>query len=584
MILGLPYSLLLAPTRKEIDTAHGKRRWLDIGVPSFRNLWNLPRSCQIVWLILAFSSIPIHFMYNAAVFSTVKANGFLWVKVSEAFIRNPELPPIMVPMDGTMVPMPYTFNDTPVVSAADPSAATYDAVLRLYEDVQANLSTYENLTNWECYQNYSNIFTWRPQWVPGQNPQSPTQAEVDTWANKGSLVQYCLRKLDSEGEEAFNTCELQASPTILTVVTCLNFLKCCCIFWVIWYRSEHSLCTLGDAIASFLESPDPHTKSLGLVSKDSIINLDDWQNGGTIEWRPRSIRWLHAASLRRWVFTMTTSGLILGSGFILLGQGIQTQTRMHLSTSPAALWKLGFGTTNQLEIVGWNQPNVGFKGLIANILLANVWQVLISMAYIAHNGLLSTMLLEREWRQYANERKTLRVSHPKGIQRSTYFISMPLRYGIPMMSASALLHWLLSQSVFILRVIVFDTASSTIPTEVRDLNWTMSGFSIYPIIFAVTLGGIVLVLQGLIGLRKLPARDAMPLVASCSAVISANCHRPDVDVNAHLLPVQWGVIWDKSHDEQACSFTTYRDVTKPVRGERYIGVEGIMTGKKTKAQ
>ncbi len=93
-----------------------------------------------------------------------------------------------------------------------------------------------------------------------------------------------------------------------------------------------------------------------------------------------------------------------------------------------------------------------------------------------------------------------------------------------------------------------------------------------------------MVLQGLIGLRKLPARDAMPLVASCSAVISANCHRPDVDVNAHLLPVQWGVIWDKSHDEQACSFTTYRDVTKPVRGERYIGVEGIMTGKKTKAQ
>ncbi len=70
---NLCLQLLLAPTRKEIDTAHGKRRWLDIGVPSFRNLWNLPRSCQIVWLILAFSSIPIHFMY---VYSPVKFTYF----------------------------------------------------------------------------------------------------------------------------------------------------------------------------------------------------------------------------------------------------------------------------------------------------------------------------------------------------------------------------------------------------------------------------------------------------------------------------------------------------------------------------
>jgi hypothetical protein len=60
---NLCLQLLLAPTRDEVDAAHGKRRWLDIGVPSFQNLWNLPRSCQVVWMLLACSSIPIHFMY-----------------------------------------------------------------------------------------------------------------------------------------------------------------------------------------------------------------------------------------------------------------------------------------------------------------------------------------------------------------------------------------------------------------------------------------------------------------------------------------------------------------------------------------
>jgi hypothetical protein len=189
----------------------------------------------------------------------VTTNGFLWAKVSEAFIRSPELPPILVPINGTMFPMPYTFNDTHGANGKSPDALTYESVLRLYADVQANLSMFENLTNWECYQNYSNVFNWRPQvilvsgdreaavtlntslfdwenrlpshfargwmysglldpslWVPGLDLQSPSEAEIGTWANEGSLVQYCLRKLDSEGQDAFNTCHLEASPLVLT--------------------------------------------------------------------------------------------------------------------------------------------------------------------------------------------------------------------------------------------------------------------------------------------------------------------------------------------------------------------------------
>lgn len=60
---NLCLQLLLSPTRAEVDQAHSEKRWLDIGVPSWRNFMNLPVWSKLVWAILATSSIPIHFLY-----------------------------------------------------------------------------------------------------------------------------------------------------------------------------------------------------------------------------------------------------------------------------------------------------------------------------------------------------------------------------------------------------------------------------------------------------------------------------------------------------------------------------------------
>ena len=51
-----------APTRDEIDEAHGKGKWLHVGVLSLRNLPNISKRRQVVWLSLAISSIPLHFL------------------------------------------------------------------------------------------------------------------------------------------------------------------------------------------------------------------------------------------------------------------------------------------------------------------------------------------------------------------------------------------------------------------------------------------------------------------------------------------------------------------------------------------
>lgn len=76
---------------------------------------------------------------------------------------------------------------------------------------------------------------------------------------------------------------------------------------------------------------------------------------------------------------------------------------------------------------------------------------------------MSTFLVQREFSHMykAEKRKPLRVSEPVGIQRSSYFISLPLRYGIPLTASSTLLHWLISQSLFLARITAMKPDGST---------------------------------------------------------------------------------------------------------------------------
>ena len=73
-------------------------------------------------------------------------------------------------------------------------------------------------------------------------------------------------------------------------------------------------------------------------------------------------------------------------------------------------------------------------------------------------------------------------------------------------------------------------------------------------------------------LRKFPGEKAMPLASTCSAAISAACHRPEADKEAHLLPVQWGVDDVDDQNRGHCTFTTARNVTAPVLVSSYLGM------------
>jgi hypothetical protein len=78
--------ILSAPTRKEVDKVHAKKKWLDVGVPSVRNLNSVAWRKRLIWWVLGLSSIPLHLMYNSVFFSTIATNEYDVIFATEAFV------------------------------------------------------------------------------------------------------------------------------------------------------------------------------------------------------------------------------------------------------------------------------------------------------------------------------------------------------------------------------------------------------------------------------------------------------------------------------------------------------------------
>ena len=222
------------------------------------------------------------------------------------------------------------------------------------------------------------------------------------------------------------------------------------------------------------------------------------------------------------------------------------------------LWQMGYGAVTQDSMFDWNLE--GSSGLHLNALVANLPQVLLSFLFLLYNGLFTSMLLADEWNGYARERKPLRVTDPKGAQRSTYRLQLPYKYGVPLLAASATLHWLVSQSLFLVNMTGYGTKGQNLTLTISTI-----GYSCIAIITVIFLGGVILLLEVLNGFRR---HRGMPLAGSCSAAISAACHRPEEDVDAATKPVMWGVVGSENRVDHCC-FTSF-EVSQPVPGKHYL--------------
>ncbi|KAE8360992.1 hypothetical protein BDV27DRAFT_167311 [Aspergillus caelatus] len=356
----------------------------------------------------------------------------------------------------------------------------------------------------------------------------------------GHVTQLPLSGCMTKGKD--QRCQLFFSPPIAIAVIVSNVIKVVCMYLTARTSRKNILLTVGDALSSFLTSPDPTTEGQCLVSRADIscgqtswTAMTIWSRlnqskgyrqqesvGSTADiplidtlsrtntpfmdcpkMLPDKMRWYQAASAKRWTATL------------------------------ALAWTLGFGKASGQTMV--QAPGIS-TAMISLVLLSNTPQMVLSILYFLCNSLMTCMLIADEYDDYATQRKPLRVSWPKGQQRSTYYLSLPYRYSAPLILFSVMMHWLLSQSIFFVNIQSYDVHDKL--STFRSSRGC--GYSPISIFIGLLVSSVAIL--ALLGLSCRRLKSRMPLATHCSAAISAACHPPPDDHDAALKPVMWGEV------------------------------------------
>ncbi|KAJ5935563.1 hypothetical protein N7466_005110 [Penicillium verhagenii] len=593
-----------------------KGQWLDIGVPSARNLFRVSVKRSLLWFCLAISSLPFHLLYNSAIYPTTSVAAY------DIFAGPPDLGMFqesslkLTPTEpndklvsfqelydeaekGTLYPLSNTecFNAFAVTfqSAYKKLLLVTDTQLTknltdpivyyMYVDTNPvfELSTYAYLSpsqrspyQWLC--DSATMSANNTACSDSTLDQFRAQVYANDWnidnSNGNTSESYHIQSCMAE--KAGQYCKLRYSFPLVIVVIGFNLVKTAVLLYMWLGISDAPILTIGDAIASFLRHPDPESQNLCLLTSREAKSRPRYMKSiptrkllhqtkvfGNTRWR-----WSKAVSTSEWVLLGLLWVIAICTCILLLAYGVIMVAK---NDSEANSWTQPLGTADVNTLI---YDTTWPSSLVLNAMIANSPQVIFSLLYFICNGQLTAMTLAAEWSSFAKERKGLRVSNsPKQSQRSKYFLSIPFRYAAPLMAISALLHWLISQSLFVIGVEAWNSDMLRDPlTDFFGCGWSPVGT-----VSVITVGSFMFL--SLLGLSYKRFNSAMPVAGSCSLAIAAACHprfdpnlgKGDESMNGEdmsLLPVQWGSV-PVNGPVGHCSFTS-GNVKMPQTGEVYL--------------
>jgi hypothetical protein len=307
---------------------------------------------------------------------------------------------------------------------------------------------------------------------------------------------------------------------------------------LVCYQRESTFVTFGDALSSWLRQPNMATKDRSPRKASEV---------GPRQCCPRNSSYLTVVSSRRWCVTVCmvlVAALFSFFGFcISLGRG-------------DSIMSAGFGAINTDMAISRSS---NWKTMVV---LTNAPQLIWTFVYIAFNALLTVIHLTHEFTAYRVHRKTLRVTTPYGEQRTTYWLQLPYTIGVPLIVTSALVHWLISQGFFLVRI---EGGSQTIEpftsifsgrdppgTPMSEVQLMTSPAPMLALL--VITSCMVLLTFGLAFLKH--TGSPLRYAASNSFALAAAAHRPSDDVDAAVFPVKWGCVVDNGHGAERCCFTS----------------------------
>ncbi|KAF3033635.1 hypothetical protein E8E12_004407 [Didymella heteroderae] len=331
---------------------------------------------------------------------------------------------------------------------------------------------------------------------------------------------------------------LQLSLVYILVVIACNALKLSIMIWTLIIDRSAYIVTLGDGVASFLQHPDPVTRSHCMLGKEEMLyklgympyhelegeELDTFNLRVDGVWLPQRRRFFALMGQDRQIFFAVLFCCVLSACIILPFTG-----RASSGYSMMRAW----GTDSE-DVLPFG------SGLLLNAWLVNLPQIILSFCYLALNAICTSMASAQEWNNVAHTRKGLRVTRPFAEQRSTYFLQLPYRWAVPLIVTSGILHWLLSQSFFLVRLNVVNASNVVVESQ------TTSGYARLSLLvfFAVAL---ILIL-----------------------VISAACHPSNNQArDLHLKKVKWGVVDETVDNGYAHCSITAGSLKKVKVGQKY---------------
>ncbi|KAI6084678.1 hypothetical protein F4821DRAFT_279952 [Hypoxylon rubiginosum] len=609
-----------SPSRKEIDRAHTFYRSLDIAIPSVKNLGSVSYFKRFSWLVLLFSSFPIHLFFNSVIFAT-SFQGSDWqiTIATEAFTQgadfyNPgaSLAPAGSPYPAFQYDAKYKRYRDPVIhnssnrqriSNAAENGSGWDILdaqscraeylscnsRSQYRDVVIVIETSTNdATGWkrndvfnlshnlsqlwdayvppdkinslwysaschitrrlkydymqrECYHDCRAPLSElpSPDWeLTFHNMLSletieayQKDYEYDYYQFSNLTVKYCLAEPHPQA-----ICKIELSNLLLLIVIICTFIKSFQCTIIIWKLRHPSLVTLGDALESFITRPDHQTRNL-----TSLDITDSWrlETRRRRYWYPNNTSNLVAeVKARRWRYSNRRVKSLISRtewakpyGFISFSF-IALMVALIASLQSNDFQLLGldsFGHSNENRVTKLGAG--GYNEYLTPLLLSNVPQLLLSFCYFSYNALFTRLQVEKEWNSYSLVPQPLRVSYPKGEQVSSFRLQLPYRYGIPLLFASALGHWFLSNAVFIFIIegdywMPYDSTDRTYFDrsyfDISENSIVSLGYSPIAVLFLFIFTFVLIPLPFFFSLRKLKGK--MIAGGSNSLVLSAACH------------------------------------------------------------
>ncbi|KAL5622202.1 hypothetical protein BROUX41_006147 [Berkeleyomyces rouxiae] len=554
------FQVLSSPTRAEVVAAHEKKWWVDIGIPSFRNLAYISSGRTVIIVILLLAVFIAQVLYKSIVFVSHTSAIYNMAVVSDTYLN------------GT------TFN----TQSSDNNAGGLD--LDYLVLLQQTASEFSRLSTTDCVRDFASnlvspfgillLVTSQEDLAKGSLLQTAIEGTrlgdfADTITKskieaQGYNVDYCLA-LPSQDEQ---TCSIKINATLLLASALVTFIILLMVGAVFLTMAKFlPLATLDDAINSFLNIPDNTTAGACLMTK-ADVKEGRWGQVGAKEWTPQDHYWFMSPSVTRW----TIWGLLWFIPVIL----VVIALALGLANDPLkSLSDFAMPISNQFRTFKAGSSSSSIA------LLSGLPHLFPAALYMGTNALVSTYFLSNEMSQFvsSNQPKHLRLSSGvvRGNQMSSLYITIPHKWSLTIMAIFVGLSFVASQSIFMISVAYLPSPMST-ERKVRAIPGVgMSGISmaILIVIFVILIALVV----GL-GLRRAgqfpmidqgtPTGNPMVLPGgTCSAVISSRCHASGhSDVSSEAIV--WGVVQGGNGGGSAGHATfSYREVGPLQPGNSY---------------